>query len=116
MKNVVLTGLIVALTGCATQHHAAGQNYRLKGADDAINIQGKLNYSEFTTDDYVDITFNGVQQIKVKLDPQFFGEATGTPYQGKQTSASCTGKALGYSTEVRCMVFVDNEKTVTLTF
>lgn len=115
MKNVVILALFVGLSGCATQHQAAGQNYRFKGSDNAIEIQGKLNKT--LTDSIVDITFNGESQIKVNLDYQYFGDASGLPYNGKPTNASCSGKRSSrYSVEVRCMVFVDNEKTVTLTF
>lgn len=116
MYKVVLTGLIVALSGCATQYQAAGQNYRLKGAENPVNIQGKINTS-LVDKPFAEISFNGEKKINVPLDWQYYGEATGDLYEGKPTSATCsTTKRTSYNIEVRCMVFVDNEKTVTLTF
>ena len=117
MKNLIIVGIMAALTGCATQYQSAGQNYRLKGADNTINIEGKLNQSVFGTENSVEISFNGTKQITVPVDYKYFGEANGEPYNGKQTSASCTGnRKSSHNVEVRCMVFVDNERTVTLTF
>lgn len=119
MKHAAILALIVGLTGCATQYQAASQNYRLKGENDTLEIKGELfnGNNPIKADNHVQIRFNGVDQIKVPVDRSYFGEANGEPYKGKQTSASCTGKKTSrYSVEVRCMVFVDNERTVTLTF
>ncbi len=116
MRNILTIALIVGLSGCASQYQAAGQNYRLKGEESTIEIQGKLNDSAFGNKNNAEISFNGELQINVPLDYRYFGDASGKPYKGKPTSASCTAKQLSSSTEVRCMVFVDNERTVTLTF
>lgn len=119
MKNVLLMAVLASLFGCAAQYQAASQNYRLKGETDALEIKGEFfkGSNPLTADDYVQVRFNGMDQIKVPVDRYYSGEANGLPFNGKPTSASCTGKKINrYNVEVRCMVFVDNEKTVTLTF
>lgn len=119
--NKLLTALLVlAVTGCATNtHKAATQNYRLKGAENTTTINGALLHDyKIASDEYaVGIYIDETMHIKFPLDSQLNGEGTGLDYQGKKTSATCTGRKVSASTtEVRCMVFIDNERTVTLTF
>jgi hypothetical protein len=114
-----LIALSLTLTACATTYNAAPQTTRIKGAEQPINITGELFRKQelLTTPMHVSIFFNGALQIKVPLDRLATGEANGEAYNGKPTSATCTSKQTSETnTEVRCMVFVDNEKTVTLTF
>lgn len=116
-KTTLLTALM--LTACATQYQAAGQNYRPAGNEKQIQITGQLlqKYNAFSTEHQATIYFNGSPQITIPLDSKYFGEATGQPLNGKTTSADCTGKRTSKTNvEIRCMVFIDNEKTVTLTF
>jgi len=112
--------LALAISGCATQtFKAATQNYRIKGEDNATVINGAIFHQKqaFGHDSGAGIYLDGILHIKVPLDQAFSGEATGMDYKGKSTAASCSGNRTSQATvEVRCMVFIDNERTVTLTF
>lgn len=118
MKKICLI-LPLFLAACATQYQAAGQNYRPRGSDQPVNITGQLfqKFNAFSTDHRAEIRFNGSNQITIPLDNKYFGEADGLPWNGQQTSANCTGKRTSQTNiEIRCLVFIANEKTVTLTF
>lgn len=102
---------------------AAPQAYRLKGAENTINITGKFDVKRTVNalstdfDMNVQISIDNDLYIAGKLDRHLSGEFTGKDYQGKKTSSSCTGKVVSKdAVEVRCIVFIDNERTVTLTF
>ena len=112
--------LALAISGCATQNfQAAPQNYRLKGEDQPTDIKGMISFDRKACghESMAGIYLDNRLHIKVPLDQAFSGEATGMDYKGKSTAASCSGKRTSQATvEVRCMVFIDNERTVTLTF
>lgn len=124
--NKLLSGLILlALTGCATTHNfeAAPQSYRAKNLDNPIDITGKLivdHKKNLLSDDFkfaVTIYFDREGVIFGNLDRNLGGDFNGRDYKGHKTASTCTGKAVSQDAiEVRCMVFVDNERTVTLTF
>ena len=121
MKMILgVTFLAAAVAGCAHyQTTAAPQNYRFAGNDKPVEITGfadsKEKFDGMETN--VTISFDGQPMIAGKLDRGYNGELKGQDYNGKPTSASCTGRQSGYyNVEVRCMVFVGNERTVTLTF
>lgn len=121
MKKIIYPLIALALIGCASQKvfKAATQNYRLKNSDSQIVINGAIFQTDKTLSKThsVGIYFNGHIQIGVDLDNQLNGEASGNDFEGKKTSATCTGRQVTRNAiEVRCMVFIDNEKTVTLTF
>ena len=125
MKKLIVLTAITALFGCATQHsyEAAPQSYRAKNSDSVYNITGIADVSEkygfFTDSASVSITikFDGEGVIFGNLDSALSGDFNGRDYKGHKTASTCTGKATSQNTvEVRCMVFVDNERSVTLTF
>jgi len=122
MKKTIFLVAAIALTGCAVNktHESAAQNYRLQGAENAIAITGKLDQKrvlDVVTESVFHIYFDGTEQITGSLDRNLGGEFTGMQYNGKPTSAACSSKKTGETTaEVRCMVFIGNERTVTLTF
>lgn len=123
MKRITALLLALTVTGCASTHtfQAAPQFYRAKGQDNQIQITGKvqqdIKYS-ITGDTYlnkVTIYFNGMPQIEGLLDIQQNGELSGQPFEGKNTSASCSGKPVTREwTELKCIVFIDNERAATL--
>lgn len=124
MKTIIAL-LAIALAGCTTVRtfDAPSQNYNLKGESTAITITGHaVNKAQMRTfdsisDTTITISFDGKPQIIGKLDQQLNGELTGDPYKGKKTAATCHGKPVGQNLyDVNCTVFIDNEKTVTLTF
>jgi hypothetical protein len=121
MKKTLTILVVLALAGCASTqtYKAPTQNYRLKGEEKSVQINGALKTERqlVGVDSYVGVFFNEMPYIQVKLDRFGNGEAKGNPFNGKETSATCNGKPAGNGlTQVDCMVFVDNERTVTLTF
>lgn len=125
MKNTTIALILLALTGCATQNfvHSAPQNYRLKNSDTPLNITGKADVRQTygvitdTASVAITISFDGEGVIFGQLDNTFNGDFKGRDYKGHSTSANCTSKPVSQTDiEVRCLVFVDNERTVTLTF
>lgn len=124
MKNKLISALLLALTGCTTLHSydAAPQFYRAKGQEDQLKITGKINqkfedkfvYGLVTNK--VTIFFNDQPQIEGYLDKQQTGDLTGQPYNGKPVSASCSSKLVSENwRELKCIVFIDNERAATLT-
>ncbi len=124
MKRIKALLLALTITGCASTqtYHAAPQFYRAKGQDDQIQISGQVKQDyeyKITGDKYanrVTITFNGTIQIDGLLDARGFGEFSGQPFQEKPTSASCSSKPVSKGwVELKCIVFIDNERAATLT-
>lgn len=115
MKRITALLLALTVTGCASTYHAAPQAYRAKGQDNQIIITGKADSS--LTENKVHLYFDGLEQISGELDRHYNAELTGKPYNGKNTSATCTGtRKTSAWVEVRCIVFIENERAATLTF
>lgn len=119
------SALILSLLLNACVHNAsytsAPQYYRAKGQETQTVISGKLDqmHKEGVITDQrknsLTIYFDGKTQIIGDLDEQGTGEFTGTDYNGKKTSASCSAKQTSATTaEVKCIVFIDNERAATL--
>lgn len=123
MRYLVVLMAALAVSGCApyiTKHPAPSQNYRLKGDDQAVLITGVIEVDRKILDKNTlkaIISINASPYITVPLDLQGNGESAGTPYLNKTTAATCNGTAVTSNlTSITCMVFIDNEKTVSLTF
>lgn len=125
MKKLIVLTSLVSLFGCATTHNfeAAPQSYRAKNADNPIDITGKLivgHKKNLLSDDFkfsVTIYFDRESVIFGNLGRNLGGDFNGLDFKGHKTAMTCTGKVVSQDAiEVRCMVFVDNERTVTLTF
>jgi len=119
MKKLTLTLIALSLIGCASTHNAASQNYRLKDKAENITITGKIDKKiSFPNTEYdLTVFFNNAPQITAALDENITGEAEGLPFEGKKTSVNCYSKRVDRNNvNVYCMVFLDNEKTVTLQF
>lgn len=122
MKRITAILLTLILTGCAgvNTYQAAPQAYRAKGQDNQTQITGKIDqkYNTFGNHESnkVTIYFDGKAQIEGVLDRSQTGELTGEPYNGKPTSASCSAKKVSDKwVELKCIVFIDNERAATLT-
>lgn len=124
MKKTLLAALLLTLTACATSntYHASPQLYRAKGQENQLQITGKVQQDhafKITGDTYanrVSIYFDGKEQINDLLDDRGFGEFTGQPYNNKPVTASCSSKHVSKGwVELKCIVFIDNERAVTLT-
>lgn len=116
MKKTLTIIALLALAGCATNHtyDAPMQNYG------DLTISGKLYNNTHTIKapvSGVNIFFNGKQQINVPLNIAMRGESLGEDYQGQKTSASCTSQLITRNIgSVSCIVYIDQKRTVTLTF
>lgn len=124
MKKLLIALSILTITACATRGTfiPAPQAYRAQGETEQITITGKLeqelNQGVFTASLKSDliIYFNNEAQIIGSLDQQGTAELVGKPYKDKPTSASCSSKQTSATTsELRCIVFVGNERAATLT-
>lgn len=106
------------LAGCVSMHASPSQNYRLAGDDAPVTITGSIKQTEsLIVKAELSVFFNGKKTIEGPLTWPYTGDIQGQQWNGRATSASCSSKQRydgGY--DVQCMVFVDNERTVTLTF
>lgn len=121
MKKTLTILAVLALAGCASTqtYKAPTQNYRLKGEDKAISINGAVFQKRELVGQAteVGIYLDEKLHIEVALDKNYTGEATGKPFNGKSTSATCSSKRTSSTNvQIDCIVFIDNERTSTLTF
>lgn len=132
MKKILFLTSFLALPGCASsgdilQHQSAStQNYRLKGSDNPIRISGEIK-TVATANDYgilstqykniLTVSINDTEAINGVLNGAIYtGELSGV-WNGIPVSTDCNGKYITRNViEVKCLVFIDNERTVTLTF
>lgn len=126
MLKILVLALVVGLVGCASKGEvmqrsvSPGQSYRLAGNDNAISIDGNIEIISSgafgSNTNQLNVYFDKRKVILGNLSADYSGEVNGN-WAGKNVSASCTSKLRhdkGY--DVRCMVFIENERTVTLTF
>lgn len=131
MKNVarkkfIFTTLILsALTsGCATRNQdvSPSQSYRPKGTEELWIITGNLD-NQFTTGlvatqvkRVLHIQINGEEVISGRLSSNATGELSGS-YKKHSLIATCSSEKKTQNwIDVRCMILVNNERAVTLTF
>ncbi|MDP8568615.1 hypothetical protein [Methylophilus aquaticus] len=123
MKKVIIIFAAALLSACAKHYvyESSPQFYRAKGQDDQTKITGKIEQSRkinllnTISVDKITIYFDGIEQIVGYLDDELTGELEGKPFNGKKTSASCSSKSLSNNlAEIRCIVFIDNERAATI--
>ena len=131
MRKLLITALIIFLSGCASKGDLMERNvspvqtYRLANDPSPVKISGKLEriYDGFSVaklnDEFkreLSIYFNDILTIKGRLNNNYTGELSGL-WNSKPVSTSCSGNRVSPTwTDVRCIVFIENERTVTLTF
>lgn len=132
MKKLFIPLILAALIpACASKgdlmerNVSPVQSYRLANNPEPIKISGKLEriYDGFSVADLDDkytrelsVFFNDDLTIKGRLSANFTGDLSGT-WNKKPVSTSCSGNRVSPTwTDVRCIVFIENERTVTLTF
>lgn len=125
MKTIKIIPIIAALAiaGCASTksfNSTTSQNYRLKDDANPVSITGKIDRSSnglVATGANLHVFFNGEPALSGPLQPGYSGDVNGGTWKGKNVSSSCSSKPLTQtSVSVNCIVFIDNERTVTLTF
>lgn len=125
-KTLIILAFASITAACTTmkQHQAAGQPYRMAGDDKPIQITGSMETKHTEAVVYesiagtVKIDFDGLTMISGTVPMRDQAELFGQDYKGRKTSAICTSKtSLERNVfETRCIVFIGNERTVTLTF
>lgn len=116
MKKTLTILAVLALTGCASaqSYKAPMQNYN------DISITGELIYNKEVikkNSGTVNVFFNGKKQIEVPLNVALRGDNLGADFDGKKTSASCTSQLVTREVAtVDCVIYIDQKRTVTLTF
>lgn len=124
MKKLLIACLLPAMfIGCATnttkvleQKNAPEQSYRLAGQDKALVIKGNLSRISTPRGDVnrvLKVYINEELAINDVLDLEASDELKGR-WKNKKVSASCYTKANTQTT--RCLIFVSNQRTVTLAF
>ena len=102
--------LVLSATACTTV--APSQGYRPAGSTAAPwQISGEL--FDFTN---VKIFINGTKVIDERLSLMSGDGEFHSLYNGKQIMASCSTSAGLVLSSTKCMVFVDNERSATLSF
>lgn len=113
--RLFLIALTLTLAGCATKSVSPAQMYRFEGDSNGTQIQGAIRQT--LTETRFGVAFDGQTVINGYLPSDFNGEVTGSSWKGKPVSAVCNAKKSGnYTQYVNCIIFVGNERTVTLTF
>jgi hypothetical protein len=125
MKKLIICAAVAMLAGCATKGDLTARDvspdqvYRAKDSDKSIVISGKIEHinagigTEYRN---LYIYFDGVLGINGTLGDGYVGDISGT-WLNKSVSTSCSGRPVSETwTDVRCIVFIENERTVTLTF
>lgn len=118
---IILGGLMV---GCATTHNFQSpvQSYRPYGAESniTITITGDLKQTfggMGEASHLLKIYFDGTEVLSGSLNQHVSGDLVGSKWDGKQVSTSCSTRPVSKDwAETRCMVFIGDERTVTLTF
>lgn len=113
--RLILIVLALTIAGCATKSVSPSQMYRFEGESNGTKIQGAVRQT--MTETMMQVAFDDQRVLIGYLPNDFNGEVTGGNWRGKPVSAVCNGKKSGkYTQAVNCMIFVGNERTVTLTF
>lgn len=124
MRKIIPLILAAVLPGCISigqtvdHNESPVQTYRTKDGE-TVRISGTLdrNYlgmSKYSRD--VKVYFGDQLVIDGAINDDYVGELGGY-WRNKPVDLSCSGtKTTRTNINVRCLVFVDNERAVTLTF
>jgi hypothetical protein len=111
MKNLLLICITLLVSACMAT--SPTQSYRPKGESNAWEITGTLEHRPF--DGLLKISIDKNQVIEGAL-VRGDGTLTGT-YKGLSIESVCHGTDTRTATfRTDCLILVDNEKSVTLTF
>lgn len=129
MRFLPVIAAALSLTACAPRYAVSHvQDYRPKGQDDKVSIQGALKVDpELFSDDYgFMVRLDGVTSLALNLDRDGNGELSCKAGQDDKyckappahdLSASCTGSEKNRRTaRITCFVFLDGERAATFTF
>lgn len=121
MRTLIALIAAATLAGCAgvKSYPAPAQTYRQAGQEQSSTITGAIDVSNNGL--YVDgatlrVNFDGVEVLRGPLGRGGNGDVTGGSWRGQPVSSSCSGTQQGKLTFINCMIFVSNERTVTLSF
>jgi len=124
MKKIYILMATIILGGCVTttMDISPSQSYRPNGAKELWRITGNLD-SKYTegliqnnTSRILYVYINGNLVIRGGLSNHATGELSGS-YQGHEIISSCFSELkTSIWLDIRCMILVDNERAVTLTF
>lgn len=128
MKNLFIAFTCLAFTGCAANpavYQSTAQNYRPKGEEKQLNINGRLVHKKnLLNDEYAAVfSINSQYAIGFQLDRSGNGSLSCTddiegekglyachPHNGKPIGANCVGStANGRLISTQCAFTYDNE-------
>lgn len=120
MKFLALA-LAALLTGCATIDRSPSQLTRLRDGQ-AVTITGSIGSNSedgmisTLTHRRLTVIINNDKAISAPINASnYTGEFSGA-WKDKTVSALCSSEKRSNWIDVRCVIFIDNERTVTLTF
>jgi PBP1b-binding outer membrane lipoprotein LpoB len=109
--------LLVFLVACSESHVKPSQSYKPQGQDEAWKISGHMVSNLLSH--RVTININDQEVIVGSLDPAGNGSLLGN-YKDAKIESNCRGKRMGsarkYIPKVNCLVLIDDEESVTLSF
>ena len=118
------TAAVIILTGCTSMSHdqSPSQTYRPQGASHQITITGDLSNTfkdqlfETKVQRELTVKADGAQIIKGYLGANATGRIDGE-YNGERVEADCTSRRVSANwIDIRCTIFINNERAATLTF
>lgn len=123
-RTLIISAALLALAGCAPgivkSDFSPSQYWRPADSADSVKIEGaiaKVSDGWVSTSHALYVRFNGDVILRGHLRPDLSGDVSGGIWNGKPVSASCSSRRQNERTiDVACMVFVGNERTVTLSF
>lgn len=115
-----LAALVLSGCGGLAVYESPTQSYRFKGEDRPVTITGAIDRDDkFTSVTHsLKVRFNGEVAASGPLSSRGIGSVFGT-WRGHAVESICSrveGSSGDGSYTVNCIVVVDNERTVTLTF
>lgn len=122
MHRLIALALAAVLAGCATTDHAPAQVTRLKDGQ-AVTITGFIGSNSEAgtlstlTHRRLNVLVNGEKAISAPIDSATYtGDFAGT-WKDKAVAALCSSSRRNSQViDVRCVILIDNERTVTLSF
>jgi hypothetical protein len=135
MKKLFIALCLISLVGCAANpaiYHSTTQNYRPKGEDNQLNINGRLVHKKNLVSDEYAVVFdiNAKYSLGFQLDNAGNGSlscttdikgANGTydchPHNGKPIGANCIGSTTnGKLTGAQCAFVYNGENAANFKF
>lgn len=122
MRRLIALAAAAALAGCASgitkSTFAPSQNWRAADGTPVLIEGGIARVADGLSHvNALFVRFNGEIVLRGQIARDLSGEVSGGTWQGSPVLASCSSRPISNTQRAAaCMVFVGNERTVTLSF